>query len=92
MANLTLAHTKGRLKLVKQKIKDDLTINEIANKAGGPPARKDNRKCYYCKKKGRKRVGENSYACIGKINQQLAPFIRIPPAPRLTTGPYRPIF
>lgn len=52
MKNLTLSHTKKRLKLVKQRIKDDLISEEIANRTGQHPKRKGTRDCYHCKKKG----------------------------------------
>lgn len=51
MDNLTLDHARKRLKLVEQKIKDDISNDEMANKTGGPKG-KDTRKCYHCKKRG----------------------------------------
>ena len=51
MEKLTLAHTKERLKLVKQRIKDDLISNEIVNRAKTSPKEKEIRECYHCKKK-----------------------------------------
>ena len=49
MENLTLVHIKKRLKLVKQRIKNE-TVNESANKAG-PNRQKKDRKCFFCDKK-----------------------------------------
>ena len=55
MENLTLTHTKERLKLLEQRIKDDQGIEEAANKAG-PPRRKDDRKCFFCDMMGHIKV------------------------------------
>lgn len=51
MENLTLAHTKERLKSVEQRIRDDSTNDEKANKSGTTP-RKEDRECFFCKRKG----------------------------------------
>ena len=48
MEKLILAHTKERLKFVKQRIKDDQAIEESANKAEF--RKKDDRKCFFCDK------------------------------------------
>ena len=55
MENLILTHTKERLKLVKQRIKDDLISDELVNRAKDTSKGKnfkETRECYYCKKKG----------------------------------------
>ena len=50
MENLTLIHTKERLKIVEQRIKNDQGTDEVANKM--ETKGKYNRECYYCKKRG----------------------------------------
>ena len=51
MKDLTLIHIKERLKLVKQRIKNETNaINEFANKTE-PNRQKKNRKCFFCDKK-----------------------------------------
>ena len=56
MENLTLAHTKERLKSVEQRLKDDQASDEKANRSGpsvpGQGPRKEERECHHCKKKG----------------------------------------
>ena len=39
MKNLTLIHVKKRLKLIKQKIKNDSSTDDVANKSGCPQGR-----------------------------------------------------
>ena len=52
MKDLTLNHIKKRLKLVKQKIKDESISQKIANRARSPPKGKKTKKCFHCKRKG----------------------------------------
>ena len=56
MKNLTLTHTQKRLKLMKQKIKNDSTTDDVANKGTSNeerPKKQDNkRECYFCNKRG----------------------------------------
>ena len=55
MRKLTLAHTKERLKLVEQKIKDEMTPKEdTANKAFAKG--KDKRTCFFCHNPGHIKV------------------------------------
>ena len=52
MKNLTLIHIKKRLKIVEQRIKNDQGTDEVANKTKTKGKDKNNRDCYYCKRKG----------------------------------------
>ena len=54
MRELTLAHTKERLKLVEQKVKDEGNQGEIANKAFAKG--NEVRKCFHCDKPGHYKV------------------------------------
>ena len=59
MKNLILIHTKERLKLVKQRIKNDLISNEFVNKTKNTSKGKnfkETKECYYCKKKGHLKI------------------------------------
>ena len=55
MKNLTLIHIKKRLKLIKQKIKNDSIINDVTNKSKisnkkRSKKQKNKRECYFCNK------------------------------------------
>ena len=56
MKNLTLIHIKKRLKLMKQKIKNDSITDDVANKkiSNEKRSKKQNnkRECYFCNKRG----------------------------------------
>ena len=53
MRELTLSHTKERLKLVEQRIKDETTQSgETANRAGGKGKGKEKQLCFHCDKPG----------------------------------------
>ena len=47
--NLILIHIKKRLKIVKQRIKNNQRTDKIINKT--KTKEKNNQECYYCKKK-----------------------------------------
>ena len=56
MKNLTLIHIKKRLKLIKQKIKNDSIINDVTNKSKiskkkRSKKQKNKRECYFCNKR-----------------------------------------
>ena len=55
MKNLTLIHIKKRLKLIKQKIKNDSITDDVANKSKisnrkRSKNQKNKRECYFCNK------------------------------------------
>ena len=56
MKNLTLIHIKERLKLIKQKIKNDSITDDVANKSEisnkkRSKKQKNKRECYFCNKR-----------------------------------------
>ena len=56
MKNLTLIHIKKRLKLIKQKIKNDSITDDVANKSKisnkkRSKKQKNKRECYFCNKR-----------------------------------------
>lgn len=51
MEDLTLAHTKERIKLVEQKITGESISNDLINRAGQPVKGRETRDCYHCGKK-----------------------------------------
>ena len=53
MKNLTLIHIKKRLKLIKQKTKNDSITDDVANKKISNEKRSKNnkRECYFCNKR-----------------------------------------
>ena len=56
MKNLTLIHIKKRLKLIKQKIKNDSIIDDVTNKSKisnkkRSKKQKNKRECYFCNKR-----------------------------------------
>lgn len=52
MKDFILIHTKERLKSIKQQIKNNLIIDKKINKSESTASKKNDRKCFFCKKKG----------------------------------------